>query len=141
MKTDHPSIAAVDLGSNSFHLLVARHVDGRFQVLHKEKQRVYLAAGLDEDFNLSQEAIARALHALQQFATTLESFSHSHVQVVATYTLRNSKNIQDFLRLAQRNFPFKINVISGQEEARLIYQGVANYMHSDHNRLIFYIGG
>ncbi|RJE77998.1 exopolyphosphatase [Pseudoalteromonas sp. MSK9-3] len=141
MKTDYPSIAAVDLGSNSFHLLVARHVDGRFQILHKEKQRVYLAAGLDDDYYLSQDAIARALHVLQQFATTLESFPHSHVQVVATYTLRNSKNIHYFLRKAQRCFPFKINVISGQEEARLIYQGVANYIHSDHNRLVIDIGG
>ncbi|TMP77239.1 exopolyphosphatase, partial [Pseudoalteromonas ruthenica] len=97
MNTEYPSIAAVDLGSNSFHLLVARHVDGRFQILHKEKQRVYLAAGLDDDYYLSQDAIARALHVLQQFSTTLGSFPHSHVQVVATYTLRNSKNIHYFL--------------------------------------------
>ncbi|MBQ4849411.1 Ppx/GppA phosphatase family protein [Pseudoalteromonas sp. MMG012] len=139
--TEYPSIAAVDLGSNSFHLLIAREVDGRFQILHKEKQRVYLAAGLDDDFYLSSEAIERALHALKQFATTLKSFSHSHVQVVATYTLRNSKNIQHFLHKAQQCFPFKINVISGQEEARLIYQGVANYIHNEHNRLVIDIGG
>jgi exopolyphosphatase/guanosine-5'-triphosphate,3'-diphosphate pyrophosphatase len=141
MNTEYPSIAAVDLGSNSFHLLVARQVDGRFQVLHKEKQRVCLAAGLDDEYYLSEEAITRALHVLKQFAATLDSFPHSHVQVVATYTLRNSKNVHSFLKKAQRCFPFKINVISGQEEARLIYQGVANYIYSDHNRLVIDIGG
>ncbi|MEC8138635.1 MAG: exopolyphosphatase, partial [Pseudomonadota bacterium] len=54
---DYPSIAAVDLGSNSFHLVVAREVDGSLQILHKEKQRVYLADGLDDKNHLSQEAI------------------------------------------------------------------------------------
>lgn len=139
--TDYPSIAAVDLGSNSFHLLVARQIDTHFQILHKEKQRVSLADGLDNDFYLSQSAIERALDVLKQFAATLDNFPQSHVKVVATYTLRNSKNIQYFLRKASRVFPFKINVISGQEEARLIYQGVANYIHSEHNRLVIDIGG
>ncbi|OHU86318.1 MULTISPECIES: exopolyphosphatase [Pseudoalteromonas] len=139
--TEYPSIAAVDLGSNSFHLLVAREVDGSFQVLHKEKQRVNLAAGLNADMTLSVAAMERALAVLKQFAATLQNFPHSHVQVVATYTLRNCKNIQQFLVKAKACFPFKINVISGQEEARLIYQGVANYEHSDGNRLVIDIGG
>ncbi|KNC68842.1 phosphatase [Pseudoalteromonas ardens] len=139
--TTYPSIAAVDLGSNSFHLVVAREVDGRLQLLHKEKQRVFLAAGLDEQFNLSEEAIERALHVLQQFAATLQDFDKHSVQVVATYTLRNCRNIRDFLARAKKVFPFKINVISGQEEARLIYQGVANHIHSEDNRLVIDIGG
>lgn len=138
---DYPSIAAVDLGSNSFHLVVAREVDGRLQLLHKEKQRVYLASGLDSNFNLSDEAIARALDTLSQFATTLHGFPKESVQVVATYTLRNCKNLNYFLAKAKQVFPYPINVISGQEEARLIYQGVANYEHDTHNRLVIDIGG
>ncbi|MGA4605219.1 exopolyphosphatase [Pseudoalteromonas maricaloris] len=138
---DYPSIAAVDLGSNSFHLVVAREVDGRLQLLHKEKQRVYLAAGLDDDFNLSDDAIARALDTLSQFATTLHDFPKESVQVVATYTLRNCKNLNYFLAKAKQVFPYPINVISGQEEARLIYQGVANHEHDSHNRLVIDIGG
>ncbi|PCK31436.1 exopolyphosphatase [Pseudoalteromonas piscicida] len=138
---DYPSIAAVDLGSNSFHLVVAREVDGRLQLLHKEKQRVYLAAGLDDDFNLSDEAITRALDTLAQFATTLHEFPKESVQVVATYTLRNCKNLNYFLAKAKQVFPYPINVISGQEEARLIYQGVANHEHDTHNRLVIDIGG
>ncbi|KZN53157.1 hypothetical protein N474_21785 [Pseudoalteromonas luteoviolacea CPMOR-2] len=139
--TKYPSFAAVDLGSNSFHLVVAREVDGRLQLLHKEKHRVYLAAGLDKDFILDEDAIERALHALKQFAATLAGFDKKHVEVAATYTLRNCKNLRHFLKQAKLVFPYKINVISGQEEARLIYQGVANYVHDDNNRLVIDIGG
>ncbi|AOT10302.1 phosphatase [Pseudoalteromonas luteoviolacea] len=139
--TTYPSFAAVDLGSNSFHLVVAREVDGRLQILHKEKQRVYLAAGLDQHDHLSEDAIARALHVLSQFAATLNGFDKKNVEVAATYTLRKCQNLRHFLKQAKTVFPYKINVISGQEEARLIYQGVANYMHDEHNRLVIDIGG
>ncbi|KID58525.1 phosphatase [Pseudoalteromonas luteoviolacea] len=139
--TTYPSFAAVDLGSNSFHLVVAREVDGRLQILHKEKQRVYLAAGLDQNDHLSDEAIARALHVLSQFAATLNGFEKKNVEVAATYTLRKCQNLHHVLKQAKAVFPYKINVISGQEEARLIYQGVANYIHGDHNRLVIDIGG
>ncbi|MEI5640488.1 MULTISPECIES: Ppx/GppA phosphatase family protein [unclassified Pseudoalteromonas] len=138
---DYPTIAAVDLGSNSFHLVVAREVDGRLQILHKEKKRVYLAAGLDKRLNLDEAAMARAMDTLSQFATTLHGFPTESVQVVATYTLRNCKNLTEFLARAKTVFPYPINVISGQEEARLIYQGVANYEHDSHNRLVIDIGG
>lgn len=139
--TTYPSFAAVDLGSNSFHLVVAREVDGRLQILHKEKQRVYLAAGLDQDNHLDDDAIERALHVLAQFAATLKGYEKKHVEVAATYTLRKCQNLRHFLKQAKQVFPYKINVISGQEEARLIYQGVANYIHDDGNRLIIDIGG
>ncbi|MBQ4811981.1 exopolyphosphatase [Pseudoalteromonas luteoviolacea] len=139
--TKYPSFAAVDLGSNSFHLVVAREVDGRLQLLHKEKHRVYLAAGLDEDFVLDDSAIDRALHVLKQFAATLAGFNKENVEVAATYTLRSCKNLRHFIKQAKAVFPYKINVISGQEEARLIYQGVANYVHDDSNRLVIDIGG
>lgn len=139
--SEYPAIAAVDLGSNSFHLVVAREVDGQLQLLHREKQRVYLAMGLDEDDNLSLEAIERAVAILQQFAATLQGFPAENVKVVATYTLRKTRNIQQFLSFAARVFPYRIEVISGQEEARLIYQGVARNLHDDHHRLVVDIGG
>ncbi|KPW05287.1 exopolyphosphatase [Pseudoalteromonas sp. P1-11] len=138
---DHPSIAAVDLGSNSFHLVVAREVNGTLQILHKEKQRVYLADGLDDKFRLSQAAIDRALVVLKQFAKTLHDFPASNVKVAATYTFRRAKNINAFLAQASAVFPFHIDVIAGQEEARLIYQGVAHYVHNEENRLVIDIGG
>ncbi|AXV66522.1 exopolyphosphatase [Pseudoalteromonas lipolytica] len=138
---DYPSIAAVDLGSNSFHLVVAREVDGSLQILHKEKQRVYLADGLDDKNHLSQAAIERALAILKQFAATLQDFPLENVKVAATYTLRRAKNIHSFLTQASDVFPYPIEVISGQEEARLIYQGVAHYIHHDNNRLVIDIGG
>lgn len=138
---DYPSIAAVDLGSNSFHLVVAREVDGSLQILHKEKQRVYLADGLDDKNQLSQEAIDRAVAILKQFATTLQNFPETSVKVAATYTLRRAKNVNSFISQANKVFPYHIDVISGQEEARLIYQGVAHYIHHDDSRLVVDIGG
>ena len=138
---EHPSIAAVDLGSNSFHLVVAREVDGTLQILHKEKQRVYLANGLDDKFILSQAATDRAMLILKQFANTLQGFDPNNVKVAATYTLRRAKNIHAFLAQAKEVFPFHIDVIPGQEEARLIYQGVAHYVHNEANRFVIDIGG
>ncbi|MEH6358436.1 MAG: hypothetical protein V7745_05570 [Pseudomonadales bacterium] len=139
--SNYPPIAAVDLGSNSFHLLVAREVEANFQVLHREKQKIRLASGLDADNRLSQESIDCALAALKQFADTLKDFKADQIKVVATYTLRTATNIDYFLAEAAKVFPYSIDVISGQEEARLIYQGVAHNVHHDNNRLIIDIGG
>lgn len=138
--SDYPPIAAVDLGSNSFHLLVAREVEANFQVLHREKQKIRLASGLENN-TLSQEAIDRGVAALKQFADTLQDFHADQVKVVATYTLRTAKNIDEFLTQASVVFPYPIEVISGQEEARLIYQGIAHYMHHEDKRLVIDIGG
>lgn len=136
-----PYIAAVDLGSNSFHLVVARIIDGDIQLLHREKQRVHLAQGLNADFILSEEAIERGLKALAQFADTLASFTCDSVRVIATFTLRRAKNSATFIRRAKTVFPFPIEVVSGQEEARIIYQGVAHFEHFTDNRLVIDIGG
>ncbi len=138
---DYPPIAAVDLGSNSFHLLVAREVEANFQVLHREKQKIRLASGLTKNNKLRQTAIDRGVAALKQFAETLQDFNADQVKVVATYTLRNATNIDDFLDQAREVFPYEIDVISGQEEARLIYQGVAHNVYHEDNRLIIDIGG
>jgi exopolyphosphatase/guanosine-5'-triphosphate,3'-diphosphate pyrophosphatase len=134
-------IAAVDLGSNSFHLVIARIVDGALQLLHREKQKVQLADGLDEQQMLSDEAMVRGLNVLAQFADTLQGVPPSAVRVIATYTLRRAKNANSFLHKAKTVFPFPIEVISGQEEARFIYQGVAHFEHYADQRLVMDIGG
>jgi exopolyphosphatase/guanosine-5'-triphosphate,3'-diphosphate pyrophosphatase len=136
-----PYIAAVDLGSNSFHMVVARIVKGDIQLLHREKQKVQLAEGLNDDLVLSEEAIERGLNVLRQFADTLQPFAPQSVRVIATYTLRRAKNAATFLRRAKTLFPFPIEVISGQEEARFIYQGVAHFEHFNGKRLVIDIGG
>lgn len=134
-------IAAVDLGSNSFHLVIARIVDGALQLLHREKQKVQLADGLDEQQILSDEAMQRGLQVLAQFADTLAVVPHDCVRVIATYTLRRAKNRADFLARAASIFPYPIEVIPGQEEARFIYQGVAHFEQFSGQRLVIDIGG
>jgi exopolyphosphatase/guanosine-5'-triphosphate,3'-diphosphate pyrophosphatase len=134
-------MAAVDLGSNSFHMVIARVVDGALQLLHREKQKVQLAEGLTEDLLLTEEAMLRGLAVLAQFADTLKPVPTESVRVIATYTLRRAKNSSMFLRRAQAVFPFPIEVISGQEEARFIYQGVAHFEHYQGRRLVMDIGG
>lgn len=134
-------MAAVDLGSNSFHMVIARVVDGDIQLLHREKQKVQLAEGLNEQLVLSEEAIERGLTVLAQFADTLTPFAPQSVRVIATYTLRRARNSATFLRRAKAVFPFPIEVISGQEEARFIYQGVAHFEHFSGRRLVLDIGG
>jgi exopolyphosphatase / guanosine-5'-triphosphate,3'-diphosphate pyrophosphatase len=134
-------MAAVDLGSNSFHMVIARVVDGDIQLLHREKQKVQLAEGLNAQLVLSEEAIERGLNVLAQFADTLKPVAADAVRVIATYTLRRARNAATFLRRAKSVFPFPIEVISGQEEARFIYQGVAHFEHFAGRRLVIDIGG
>jgi len=138
---DSSYIAAVDLGSNSFHMVIARVVDGALQLLHREKQKVQLAEGLNDELILSEEAISRGLSVLAQFADTLKPVPAESVRVIATYTLRRAKNSATFLHRAQAVFPYPIEVISGQEEARFIYQGVAHFEHFEGQRLVVDIGG
>ncbi|AWB67302.1 exopolyphosphatase [Saccharobesus litoralis] len=133
--------AALDIGSNSFHLIVARIVDGTLQTLHKVKQRVRLADGLARDKSLSEDAMVRGLETLTQMAQALEGIPQENVRVVATYTLRSAINAKLFLQRAKQVFPYPIEVISGQEEARLIYQGVAHTVSEQGNRLVIDIGG
>lgn len=119
-------IAAIDLGSNSFHMIVARIVNGSIQILSRLKQKVQLAEGLDEQGVLNQAAITRGVNCLALFAERLQGFSPDNVHVVGTYTLRRAVNNAEFLRQAAEVFPYKINIISGQTEARTIYFGVSH---------------
>ncbi|MCV2884936.1 exopolyphosphatase [Aestuariibacter sp. AA17] len=134
-------VAALDIGSNSFHLVVARIVAGSVQILHKVKQRVRLAEGLDENGILSDEAIERGLATLKIIADSISGFEPDSVRIVATYTLRKAKNAKVFIKAARDILPYPIEIISGTEEARLIYNGVAHTSHVSGKRLVIDIGG
>jgi exopolyphosphatase/guanosine-5'-triphosphate,3'-diphosphate pyrophosphatase len=138
---DSSKVAALDMGSNSFHLVVARIVAGSVQIVHRVKQKVRLADGLDNDGVLSDESMQKGLDTLSIIAESLHGFAPEYVRVVATHTLRRANNSRDFLNAAKKVFPFPIDVISGAEEARLIYQGVAHTNHQHGQRLVVDIGG
>lgn len=134
--------AALDLGSNSFHVLLARFDGRRLVVLDRYKDSVRMASGLQDDGNLSVEAIRRALKALEKVAERIRSLPSSHVRVVGTNTLRAAKNRDVFLVQAEKILGVPINIISGLEEARLIYLGVAkDFTPEDKTRLVVDIGG
>ena len=134
-------IGALDIGSNSFHFVFARVVEDNLQVLHSEKYQVKLASGLDKNFSLDEAAIERALSTLAEIAPLTEKLTTDNFKVVATYTLRQATNTRHLLNAAAKVFPFDIEVISGHEEARLIYQGVAHYTSPNKQRLVIDIGG
>lgn len=138
---DTSRVAALDMGSNSFHLVVARIVAGSVQILHRVKQKVRLGEGLRKDGVLSDEVMQRGLDTLKVIAESLQGFEPECVRVVATHTLRKASNAKEFLRAAKKVFPFPIEIISGAEEARLIYQGVAHTNHQEGQRLVVDIGG
>ncbi|MBK5073735.1 exopolyphosphatase [Budviciaceae bacterium CWB-B4] len=139
--TKPQEIAAIDLGSNSFHMVIARVVNGALQILGRLKQRVHLADGLDKDNYLSEEAMLRGLNCLSLFAERLQGFSPDSVRIVGTHTLRLAVNGQDFLQRASEILPYPIEIISGQEEARLIYMGVAHTQPEKGRKLVIDIGG
>lgn len=135
-------VAAVDLGSNSFHLFVARVIENRLHIVDRLKQRVLLAGGLDAKGNLSKAAQDRALQCLEQFGQRLGHLPHQSVRAVGTNTLRRAHNAKEFIRRAQRVLGHPIEVISGREEARLIYLGVSHSIAENvGRRLVIDIGG
>lgn len=138
---DVTNVAALDIGSNSFHLVVARINAGSVQILHRVKQKVRLADGLGKNGVLSQDAIERGLAALEECKESLQGFQPDTVRIVATYTLRKAINSGEFISAARKILPYPIEVISGVEEARLIYQGVAHTSVATGNRLVIDIGG
>lgn len=141
-KTPRPEeFAAVDLGSNSFHMVIARVVDGAMQIIGRLKQRVHLADGLDNNNMLSEEAIERGLACLSLFAERLQGFDPSSVCIVGTHTLRQALNATDFLKRAEKVIPYPIEIISGNEEARLIFMGVEHTQPEKGRKLVIDIGG
>lgn len=136
-----PQYAVLDLGSNSFHMLVVREVQGSIQTLAKIKRKVRLAAGLDSYFNLTQEAMERGWDCLALFSQRLQGIPPSHVRIVATAALRNAKNADDFLAKAELILGHRVCVISGKIEAHTIFQGVAHTSEGMGRCLVVDIGG
>lgn len=135
-------VAAVDLGSNSFHMVVARLSGTRLQLVDRIKERVALAEGLGPDKRISKEAKERAIACLERFGQRLAEFPPGTVRAVGTNTLRKAKDGKTFLRAAQRALGHEIGIISGREEARLVYLGVAHSLADDEGRrLVIDIGG
>ncbi len=139
---EYSTIAAVDLGSNSFHCQIAR-VDGdQTYPLDGLREPVRLGAGLDDNKILDEASQSRAITCLQRFAERLRSFQPSEVRALGTNTLRVAKNAQYFLKKAEAALGFPIEVIAGREEARLIYLGVSHSLPmTDERRLVVDIGG
>ncbi|MCX7893985.1 MAG: exopolyphosphatase [Burkholderiales bacterium] len=139
---DYDSLAAVDLGSNSFHLQIGRVVDEQIYPLDSLREPVRLGAGLTRDKRLDRATQARALEALARFGERLRGFPPGAVRAVGTNALRVAKNAAEFLAEAERVLGFPIEVIFGREEARLIYLGVSHALPpSPDRRLVADIGG
>lgn len=141
-KPTSDTVAAIDLGSNSFHMIVARISGGDLQVVDKLREMVRLGAGLDEHKNLTPEAAARALECLQRFGQRLHALPAGSVRAVGTNTLRQVRDSGQFLKAAESALGHPIEVIGGREEARLVYLGVAYGLTAgDDRRLVVDIGG
>ncbi|WP_034300147.1 Ppx/GppA phosphatase family protein [Herbaspirillum sp. RV1423] len=134
--------AAVDLGSNSFRLHIGKHEGDAIRVVKSARDPIRLAAGLDKNGYLTPQAIAGAVESLGRFRTILRDYQLDAVRVVATNTLRVAKNAHEFLPDAERAIGYPVEIISGEEEGRLIYMGVAGALAlPDEDRLVIDIGG
>ncbi len=139
-KTDI-TLAAIDIGSNSFHLLIAKVDNNEMRPMLTRGERVQLAAGL-KNGKLSSESMERGFHCLAQFRQVLDSIQPDIIRVVGTNALRAAKNAQDFVEQGSMTLGHPIQVISGREEARLVYLGVAHTLADDQQaRLVIDIGG
>ncbi len=136
-------LAAVDLGSNSFHMVVARHTDGQLVILDRLREMVRLAAGIDEDGRLDREVAARALACLERFGQRLCATCMPTACAWSAPTRCASRAVtQSFLERAREAIGHPIEIVSGIEEARLIYSGVAHTMPDEPGRrLVVDIGG
>ena len=138
----YSTLAAVDLGSNSFHLQVARVVGDQIYPLDSLREPVRIGAGLTRDKRMNEESQALALECLQRFGERLRGFDRHAVRAVGTNTLRVAKNASGFLKQAKAALGFPIEVVAGREEARLIYLGASHSLPaSTDKRLVVDIGG
>lgn len=135
-------LAAVDLGSNSFHMIVSQLRNGELNTIDRLKETIRLGAGLDSSKRLTDKAQSRALECLQRFGERLRDLPQGNVRAVGTNTLRRARNANKFLANAQQALGHPIDIISGIEEARLIYLGIAQTLSTENNRrLAIDIGG
>jgi len=134
--------AAVDLGSNSFHMVIAREEGDQLHIFDRLREMVQLGAGIDAQNNLSDEAQLRALDCLERFGQRLRDIPRGQVRAVGTNTLRKAGNAEQFIDRAEAALGHPIGIIAGREEARLIYRGVAGTTSDDGlQRLVVDIGG
>src|SRR5690349_16914350 len=139
---EYTTLGAVDLGSNSFHLAIGRVEGEQIYPLDSLKEAVRLGGGVTREKQLTPEVQEKALEALKRFSERLAGMPKDAVRAVGTNALRISKNSGVFLREAEKTLGFPIDVISGREEARLIYLGVVHSLPlSTENRLVVDIGG
>ena len=135
-------LAAIDLGSNSFHMVVARLVQGELQIQEGLSEKVQLGAGLDEENYITPEARRRALECLSRFAQRLQGVPPEGMRIVGTNALRMARNVMQFIREAENVLGHDIEIVAGREEARLIYLGVSHSLPDQQGRrLVVDIGG
>lgn len=139
MNNNHYTI--IDLGSNSFHMLTVAKIDNGFSVLSKSKEKVRLASGLDQQNNLDQASMERGWSCLKQFNLELQQLQPSKILITATAALRIAKNKQRFIEQAEIILGHPIKLLSGIEEAKTIYQGVAFTEKITDQLLVIDIGG
>lgn len=139
--SDTQRFAAVDIGSNSIHLAIAERHGDQLKRVASMSEKVQLAMGLDAHNQLSPAVMERGFECLQRFAGRLRDVNSAHLRVVATNTLRRAANSQAFIAHANDILPVPVEIISGREEARLIYLGVAHTCPSNKQRLVVDIGG
>ncbi len=136
------NLAAIDLGSNSFHLIVAQEVNGRLQTVDRIREMVRLAGGLGLNQQLTEAAVQRSLDCLERFGQRVRHLQRENVRVVGTNALRQARDAAAFIAKAEQLLGHQVEIISGREEARLIYLGVSHALEDNHERrLVFDIGG
>ncbi len=142
MSVSSETYAAIDMGSNSFHMLVADVVDGRVQIVDRLKEMIRMAGELNAESKLNDAAIESGVQCLERFGERIKHVPRTRVRAVGTNTLRQARNSLDFLTKANKALNHNIEIISGREEARLIYLGVAHTIFKqDEQRLVIDIGG
>ncbi|RUO48192.1 Ppx/GppA family phosphatase [Pseudidiomarina aquimaris] len=135
-------LAAIDLGSNSFHMLIAKVTSRGYRILTRQRQKVRLADGLQSDLTVDNAAIERGVACLKSFAELIERYQPLQVRCVATATLRLAKNRKQLLKQFEKALGFPIDVIAGTTEAGLIYRGAtAELAQADQPMLVLDIGG
>ncbi|HCN45758.1 MAG TPA: exopolyphosphatase [Pseudomonas sp.] len=135
-------IAAIDLGSNSFHMVVAKAHHSDIRILERNGEKVQLAAGINEERQLSEESMQRGLDCLKRFSQLINGMPPGSVRIVGTNALREARNRGEFIRRAEEILGHPVEVISGREEARLIYLGVSHTLaDTPGKRLVADIGG
>lgn len=123
---ESPYFAAIDLGSNSFHMLIVRLNEDQIDIIDREKDMVQIARGLQKDGSLSADAKERAIASLTRFAERLRDIPTAQIRAVGTKALRAARDTKEFLKQAEAALGVPIQIISGYEEARLVYSGFSH---------------